>query len=791
MSNFTCIDRPGARSTFGLRRRHGAKCSVGLLITIWLLLTTTGFAYKYDLFALADSVKSIQVDFSRQAEVNDLTIERGGARFVLASGTLTLTRPIHGRVIAAVFVGSGQFTMVPPNSAEKFMFSKLCKDTAAVWDFKELVIFATDGLMESLEQQHTFGDLKQVGPQQDLLKSFGEYVESEFEETFSALILPELLQDHSAGSFRARFKAPCGDLIFTSDPKEVEEVSLYKHTQTVYGAFPELISSFHSPEQYRQSQWGPDHENKDLIDSLEYDINGTIWQSAKTDLRIKLSFTPDTDDLQSLRFAIFPDLMLESIRIIDENGDSLFWQKIKKESGITVYFHQPLTKGKRHSIQFEYSSKGMLAKTPWGNNVLVSSTTWYPNYGYMKRCKFRLTYACPEQYTFLSVGKKLSEKIEDGFKITSWDISDYPVAAISYNYGDCSRDTISAAGTIPIEVYRSKAHRAGSSSMMENVLLDIRAATSLFSLELAHYPFPGLLATEIPSGHGQGLPGFLHLAWSTFESQLSPYDDAFRAHEVAHQWWGHLVGWQSYHDQWLSEGFAEYMGAWYVQRKYLNDEKHRGKFFELMDRWREDILQSGRHDVWGNPTAYREGNDAGPIWMGVRLATSKSADYTTLVYSKGAYVLYMLRMMMFDFNKKDDSQFNAMLKDFLEQYSWKEASTPDFIRVAEKHYGGKLDWFFNQWIYGNELPTYKWSASTTQEPDGRYVVNVDIQTEGVSPNFKMLVPFTILMEGDYHTTVRLDIDAKTKRITLPKVPYKPVKYIFNPYKSVLCKETKK
>ena len=70
-------------------------------------------------------------------------------------------------------------------------------------------------------------------------------------------------------------------------------------------------------------------------------------------------------------------------------------------------------------------------------------------------------------------------------------------------------------------------------------------------------------------------------------------------------------------------------------------------------------------------------------WV-VRLATSKSADYTTLVYSKGAYVLYMLRMMMFDFNKRDDSKFNAMLKDFLEQYSWKEACDTRFCSRCRK-----------------------------------------------------------------------------------------------------------
>ena len=84
--------------------------------------------------------------------------------------------------------------MTPPNSAEKFMFAKLCKDSVAAWDFKELVFFATDSLMEELEKQYTFGDLKQVGSQQDLLNSFGEYVENEFKETFSAVYSAELLQ---------------------------------------------------------------------------------------------------------------------------------------------------------------------------------------------------------------------------------------------------------------------------------------------------------------------------------------------------------------------------------------------------------------------------------------------------------------------------------------------------------------------------------------------------------------------------------------------------------------------
>jgi hypothetical protein len=769
--------RVSGNATQGLRALRFA----GLIAILWLPSLLLGSTYPLDLFAVADSIKMSPVDLSKQWEVSNLVIERGGARILLESGTLTLTQPVMGRRVAAVFEGQGRFEMSLPNSAEKYMFSRLCKDTVAAWEFKDLTFFATDGLLDTLQQKNSFADLKQIGSQQSRVDDLIGYYEGEFEQTFSSLILPDLIQSDLPGSFLARFKASCGNLVFVYDAKEIEEVKLYKHTQTGEESFPELIASCHSPEQYANSQWGPDHETKDVIDSLEYDINGKIWQSAKTDLSVGLSFVPNRDGVKALAFNIFPDLMLETIRVTDENGDSLFWQKIKKENRITIYFPETLGKGVRHSVRFNYSSKGMLAKTPWGNNVLVSSTSWYPNYGYMKRSKFKLTYACPEQYTFLSVGKKLSDKIEDGFKITAWDISEFPVGAISYNYGAFKCDSTNTPDGTPVEVYRSKDHLAGSSGMLENVLLDIKQSAALYSMELTHYPFPKLLATEIPSGHGQGMPGFLHLAWSTFESQSIPYDDAFRAHEVAHQWWGHLVGWQSYHDQWLSEGFAEYMGAWYVQRKYMNSEQYRGKFFELMDRWREDVLQSG---------GLNRGNEAGPIWMGVRLSSSKSEDYTTLVYSKGAYVLYMLRMMMFDFNKRDDSKFNAMLKDFLEQYRWKEASTADFVRIAEKHYGGKLDWFFNEWIYGTEVPFYHWSVKTSQDPDGKFVVSIDTQTDDVSPSFRMLVPFTILMEGDYHSTVRLDIDAPSKTITLPKVPYKPVKFIFNPYKSVLCKDKK-
>lgn len=752
-------------------------------------------AYERDLAELADSLRHLAPDPAATAGISNIKLVRGGISFTLESGTLALASPVAGRRLGAVFTGSAHVSFAPPNRAERYMFQRHCSDSVANWEVNEIGFVFTDSTIVELAAAVAAGTPATLTKGSGQLAGLIDYVEDDLDISFAAFLLTDLLQPARPGRFLARFPTPCGSGLIIVDPNEVEEVQFIRQSRTGEGAFPEVVSSFHLPEQYEGHRWGPDRENKDEIDSLDYRIDCKIWQSAKCDLIVDLAFTATVDSLRVLSFTLFDDLMQETIRVSDARGDSLYWLKLKDEYGITVVLQKPLQRGERETLRFEYSSKGMLAKTPWGNNVLVSATTWYPRYGYLKRARYRLKFAVPSQYEFVGVGRKVNETIAGDFKISEWDCSEYPVAFVSYNYGIFEIDTssfVSTTGPIPLAVYRSKSHRASTKDMMESVLADVAASGTLYSLEVHPYPFASLAVTEIQSGHGQGLPGLLHLAYSTFDqTSLFAFDDAFRAHEVAHQWWGHLVGWKTYHDQWLSEAFAEYFSAWYIQRKYLNDKEHRGRFFDLLDQWRDDVFQSGSYTQGGWQTAYQEGNDAGPIWMGQRLQSSKSSDYATLVYSKGAYVLYMLRMMMFDFVKRDDSNFRALLGDFLKQYQWREATTADFQRVAEEHFGKPLDWFFDQWVYGVELPEYEWRAAVRKQPDGKFAVDVSVTTKGVSDGFRMLIPFTILMAGEYHTTTRLDISQLQQTVTVANLPYQPEKFVFNSFKSVLCKERQK
>ena len=53
--------------------------------------------------------------------------------------------------------------------------------------------------------------------------------------------------------------------------------------------------------------------------------------------------------------------------------------------------------------------------------------------------------------------------------------------------------------------------------------------------------------------------GQINAKFTGFVQEVTP-------HEVAHQWFGHSVGWASYHDQWLSEGFAEFAAGLFLQQ---------------------------------------------------------------------------------------------------------------------------------------------------------------------------------------------------------------------------------
>ena len=123
--------------------------------------------------------------------------------------------------------------------------------------------------------------------------------------------------------------------------------------------------------------------------------------------------------------------------------------------------------------------------------------------------------------------------------------------------------------------------------------------------------------------------------------------------------------------------------------------------------------------------------DAGPITMGYRLSNSREGFdiYRRLIYPKGAYILHMLRMMMWD-RKDSDKLFKETMHDFVTTYAGRAATTEDFKATVEKHmtpamdleHNHTMDWFFNEYVYGTALPSYKFDYSFETAANGDAVL---------------------------------------------------------------------
>jgi aminopeptidase N len=248
------------------------------------------------------------------------------------------------------------------------------------------------------------------------------------------------------------------------------------------------------------------------------------------------------------------------------------------------------------------------------------------------------------------------------------------------------------------------------------------------------------------------------------------FDKIFRAHETAHQWWGIAVDFASYHDQWLSEGFSDFSGLWYLQtRSGKND-----LYFGTLDRWRDEILRRRDKPV--------------PISLGWRMDTSQdeSSNYNVIVYQKGAWVLHMLRILMLDLHNMSEERFKGTMRDFYSHYRNLRPSTHDFQTIVEKHVGQPMDWFFNEWVNGWQMPTYKVATHTEKADGGKYLVKLRVLSENVPDDFLMYVPVTIDLGSNQVARLRVKVQGPKTELDLPLMPSEPKGVRFNDLGGVLA-----
>ena len=727
------------------------------------------------------------MDPTKFAHTENVELVRDRIRITLIDGTIEFSQPVNGVVFGAVFHGGGRVRVDPSNPIEAQQLSYFTKHDKLDALFTEATFSFTDGLLDEVAKQVKW--VPSASVTEELYSNRQKYREDLGESSLPRLLQGILSSDRSRSAyFLADLKLAGKDWVEfhynALDPEEINigrwvDVGPFKHYD-VWTAFPARGVT-------PGAAW-KDPMSKSDFSIHSYKMDTTVTSGAELQATAQLSIEPLHAGSSVLLFGLDSNLRVDSIKDGLGNALGFFQSRENKDRNqsygnyLAVVLPQPLNPGMPASLVFHYGGKRAIRKAGSGN-YFCESSGWYPTIenDFATRSDFELTFHSPKNLIIVATGEKISDTVEGGARLSVWK-SEIPLAVAGFAYGDY-KVINDKAGEVAIDVYANRepddvmssvqryfeSGRAegavgtlSPSLMAKTMGTEMANTVRVFSAYFGPFPYKHLSVTSLPISYsyGQGWPGLIYLWSASFLDSTQRHaiglqdqiglTDFFRAHESSHQWWGHRVGWKSYHDQWLSEGFAEFSGNLYVQ--------YRENMKESLTRWKKEKETLKIKDMNGHEVQY-----IGPIWMGRRIASSETSgrSYQDLIYSKGGYVLYMLRMQLADPRNSDpDHIFKDMMQDYCKTFDNKAASTEDFKAIVEKHMtrnmdldgNHKMDWFFNQYVYGMGVPEYNFHATVEATSDGKSHIKGELKRAGVPDTWKDVVPLYVHM-GD--KTMRL------------------------------------
>jgi hypothetical protein len=648
----------------------------------------------------------------------------------------------------------------------------------------------------------------------------------------AARMLADLTEESSKGFFLADFKGKkSGDLLFhISWNRDAllfpgwtkgEEVLLI-HINP--GSYSEWWSGFHLSAEYAKSKH-PDHR-----DLLAHTVNNTIDLQVADDNRISATAQMEyvvAEPIRVLSFNLNSILRISSIE--DGSGNKLsFLQEARDlDSDPWVILDKPVKPGEKSELKITYKEDSTresrtIHEEGSGLFYVVARESWFPSFGGVgdDRTQFEIKARSPKRYQFIATGiQTATEKQKDGL-MTSWK-SDIPISVVGFNYGDFAQaeratpnfKVMAFSGKDKPKILKeiesaiSVRQLAGSASSNRDVEAASGLATggfntaksvkyaadlslqamAFFEFYFGPLPFKTVSVTEQPvMFYGQSWPYLIFLPWdslldSTTRNSLGlqsfgggrDFYTLVAVHEMSHQWCGHLVGWKTYHDQWLSEGIADFASSIYLRQF---EPKELNNFLDIRRTWLLSKTQLGYRPV-----------DAGPVWLNPQLNEYNGGGNSSLIYRKGFYIMEMLRMLFYDPQQKNpDARFITMLHDFFSTYAGKNASTEDFRRIVEKHAGGSAEWFFEEWVYGSYTPTYNFSYQLADAGNGQTEVAVTLTQSDVPETFQMQLPLYINVKGEQKYAGKISVTGTKPLKTSFKLPVRPDKVMLDPNRSILA-----
>ena len=757
----------------------------------------------------------------RSVPVKGLTLERDGYRITLQSGAVHFLAPLGRDTFGAVFLGDGSFLLNPATEAERRHLQLITGSTEVLRDrFTKLILLFTDRTAAEI-QNHAPGDAGSPDPA--ATRAYEDYLARQRNDGLPNLhlrILADLLNRpaRADGVFLAFIEGQAHSPVLAAvDPLGVSNLTT---RFAFFGGEEVMLFSFnnnngglwYSSALSTQAVAGRGRPIRALADATHYDIDTTLDRGALRGTTT-ITFTPTTEGIRVLPVHLSQRLRIRSATVDsggtptpvavleEERSQGLFGRLFGDDvpsADVAVQFREPLARGTvRLTLTYD---GGEVVQGREGQYTVGARESWYPNLGtFTDLATYAMTFRYSGRNELVAVGEQMSDRTEGGQRIALWQTKT-PIRVAGFNYGDFQKTSrTDAESGMSVDVYTN----AGYKGMAGTPLADAVNTARVANLYFGPAPYPRLYITQQPAlASGQSWPTLVFLPTMAVTSGtdvglnvnidprvlqgLKEFGNTVTWHEVAHQWWGHQIGWSSYRDQWLSEGLAEFTSA--LMLEITTSRKNANGFWELR-----------RSEVFNRTTGVAN-SDAGGITQGFRLSTSRSPGAArAMLYSKGAYVIHMLRMMMREDRVPDpDRAFKAMMRDFVTTWSGKDPSTDDFKAVAEKHItrdmnlagNGRLDYFFDQWVHGTHIPTLTSALDVTDAGAGKYRIAGTITQEGVPAGFLTRVPIYLDLGNDRIErlgTIAVNGSAVQKVSVTVDIPVRPRRVMINAMHDVLSR----
>jgi hypothetical protein len=728
---------------------------------------------RLDVTGTMTRLYKIRIPAERAVRARRVEVRHADVRFVFTDAAVFYDN-VPGVETALVVVGHGRIAFTPDNVNERHQLELLYKKDRIEDDIESLFVRGSTSWFASAiaVEPDEGGDAVSPAERDKAAAVFARNYPRSFtiESSIDGGLLSFLPQgDEAVLEFKAR---KVGEMVYVYYPFSGDEVSLYDHGR-------DRAVCLYSPDESSSpplKRMFLSFEEKFDVSFYALDLSlapASSYLSAKA----RIEIVPKVDLLDSLKFRFNPDL--EILKITDAEDRELFHTVDKVRKILYVYFLSPPAAKTPTSIEVFYRGRmtpaspttDVLGQAGSGDRIRVRpryetafythAGYWYPGPAEEDYFPARLTVMVPPEYKCVANGELTAqgrrEDLEDvaalekaGNAVYTF-VSRSPVKYLSFIAGKFVQKR-ERGGPVPITLHVSSEILDSRPAIVDQAadILDFYAQAfgpypyeklaivlRLWPVFGGHSPASFIVINEVPWVGDTGFP----LSLDT-PVDLSSWDEYFLAHEIAHQWWGQGVSFDSYKDQWLSEGLAQFAAASYLRRRYGE-----GDFAAILKKFAR----------WTEKKSFR-----GPIIMGSRLSYYDFVAYQSIVYNKAALALFMLQDLL------GRETFEAGLRSFFEAHKFRAARTAEFMAAMEAASGKDLKEFFRGWFFSWELPDVRTTWTTVDLAEG---VRIDFRVTQVKGRFVFPLWVEWSRRGESgRTLIVVDDATETASLTLPVRP---------------------